>query len=122
MRSFVSFLLLFFACISIRAQHLPATIHSGLQGNFHVQGIAYDHEHDCMYMSFTTSLLKFDMQGHLLASIVGLTGHLGSIGINPDDDNSMVHWNISTMPLAVVLPVVWGYRTITGRDSNWHFN
>lgn len=85
MRSLFSCILVLFACISIKAQHLPTTVYSGLQGSFHVQGIAYDHNRDCIYMSFTTSLLKFDMQGNLLASIVGLTGHLGSIGINPDD-------------------------------------
>lgn len=67
------------------ADAFPADIFSGMMGKFHVQGIAYDHKRQCIYMSFTTSLVKFDMQGRILASVTGLTGHLGSIGINPDD-------------------------------------
>ena len=67
------------------AQNLPTTVKTGLQDKFHVQGIAYDHERNCMYMSFTTSLVKVDMQGRVLGSVEGLTGHLGCIPLNPDD-------------------------------------
>lgn len=69
----------------VHAQDLPRTIRTGLQDKFHVQGIAYDRERGCMYMSFTTSLLKVDMQGRVLGSVEGLTGHLGCISLNPDD-------------------------------------
>ena len=64
---------------------LPSQIYSGEHGKFHVQGIAYDAARQCMYMSFTTALLKFDMQGRLVASVEGLTGHLGCLAMNPDD-------------------------------------
>ena len=67
------------------AQKFPANIYSGLHGDFHVQGIAYDHQRRCVYLSVTTALLKLDLEGNLLASMTGLTGHMGSIGINPDD-------------------------------------
>ncbi len=67
------------------SQDLPLTVRTGLQDKFHVQGIAYDRERNCMYMSFTTSLLKVDMQGRILGSVEGLTGHLGCISLNPDD-------------------------------------
>lgn len=67
------------------AQDFPRTVKTGLQDKFHVQGIAYDHERNCMYMSFTTSLVKVDMQGRVLGSVDGLTGHLGCISLNPDD-------------------------------------
>lgn len=43
----------------------------------HVQGIASDGRH--MYFSFTTFLLKTDMQGNPLGSVGGLIGHLGCI-------------------------------------------
>ncbi|HBE55204.1 MAG TPA: hypothetical protein DDW22_04035 [Prevotellaceae bacterium] len=73
-------------CVSqVRAQNFPLTIRTGLQDKFHVQGIAYDRKRDCMYMSFTTSLVKVDMQGRVLGSVEGLTGHLGCISLNPDD-------------------------------------
>lgn len=64
---------------------LPREIYSGEQGAFHVQGIAADLEHGYFYFSFTTSLLKTDLQGNLLGSVVGMTGHLGCMSINPDD-------------------------------------
>lgn len=74
------------------AQHTPQThpalplqIESGPQGGHHVQGIAYDEARGCIYMSFTTSFLKLDLQGRLLGSVVGLTGHLGCMAFNPDD-------------------------------------
>lgn len=64
---------------------LPREVLTGEQGKFHAQGIAYDRRHQCIYVSFTTALLKFDMQGHLTGSVVGLTGHLGCMALNPDD-------------------------------------
>ncbi len=83
-------LTLLMTCIPLRAQvnadtKFPISIFSGLQGNNHVQGIAYDEKEECIYMSFTTSLIKVDMQGRLLGSVVGLTGHLGCIGLNQTD-------------------------------------
>ena len=68
-----------------RIDNLPHHIYSGEQGSFHVQGIAYDAKHQCMYMSFTTTLLKLDMQGRLIGSVEGLTGHLGCLSLNPED-------------------------------------
>lgn len=64
---------------------LPTEVYSGQQGKFHVQGIAYDARNKCFYMSFTTSLIKVDLQGRLIGSVVGLTGHLGCMALNPDD-------------------------------------
>ena len=64
---------------------LPRQIYSGEQGPFHVQGIAVDLEQGYIYFSFTTSLLKTDLQGKLLGSVVGMTGHLGCMTLNPDD-------------------------------------
>ncbi len=81
-----SLLLVFILCVFSLDSHLFAEgIYSGPQGSFHVQGIAYDREHQCMYMSFTTSLIKVDMHGRLLGSVQGLTGHLGCISLNPED-------------------------------------
>lgn len=50
---------------------LPRQIYSGEQGPFHVQGIAVDLDRGYMYFSFTTTLLKTDMQGNLLGSVEG---------------------------------------------------
>ena len=51
----------------------------------HVQGIAYDEEKDCMYMSFTSRFVKVDMQGNILASIDRIQGHLGAMTFNPQN-------------------------------------
>ena len=51
----------------------------------HVQGIAVDKERKYMYFSFTTSLVKTDMQGNVVGSVKGLAGHLGCIAYNEED-------------------------------------
>lgn len=58
---------------------LPSTIYSGLQGKNHVQGVVVDIERGYVYFSFTTLLLKTDLQGNYLGSVKGLTGHLGCL-------------------------------------------
>lgn len=65
-------------------KQLPS-IYSGLQGKFHVQGIAIDQTKGYMYFSFTTKLIKTDLQGNLIGSVEGLTGHLGCLTFNPED-------------------------------------
>ncbi|MBR2860716.1 MAG: hypothetical protein IKB86_02635 [Clostridia bacterium] len=56
----------------------------GMKGG-HVQGIATDKERRYMYFSFTTSLIKTDMQGNIIGSVKGLAGHLGCIAYNYED-------------------------------------
>ncbi len=51
----------------------------------HVQGIATDKERKYMYYSFTTALIKTDMDGNIIGSVKGLAGHLGCIAYNYDD-------------------------------------
>ena len=57
---------------------------AGISGG-HVQGIATDRERKYMYFSFTTKLVKTDMEGNIVGSVTGLTGHLGCIAFNYDD-------------------------------------
>lgn len=61
-------------CIKIR----------GINTN-HIQGIAVDKDRHFMYHSFTTCLLKTDMQGNIVGSVKGLAGHLGCIAYNYED-------------------------------------
>ena len=51
----------------------------------HLQGIAIDAEREYMYLSFTTSLVKADLSGRIVASVTGLVGHLGCIAYNYED-------------------------------------
>lgn len=51
----------------------------------HIQGIATDADRKYMYYSFTTCLIKTDMEGNIIGSVRGLAGHLGCIAFNCDD-------------------------------------
>lgn len=62
---------------------LPRAIYSGERGPFHVQGAVVDLQRGCVYFSFTTSLLKTDLQGRPIGSVTGLTGHLGCLTYDP---------------------------------------
>lgn len=64
---------------------LPDSIYSGKQGTFHVQGVAVDHDNGYVYFSFTDKLVKTDLEGKIVGSVVGLVGHLGCLEFNPDD-------------------------------------
>ena len=66
-------------------QDLPKKIEGGHYPQGHVQGIAVDTKQGFVYYSFTTSLVKTDLQGNLIGSVEGLTGHLGCIDISPED-------------------------------------
>ena len=59
--------------------NLPKQITSGYWKEGHVQGIAVDLEKGHIYFSFTTILLKTDLQGKPLGSVRNLAGHLGCI-------------------------------------------
>lgn len=51
----------------------------------HIQGIAIDKDRKYMYCSFTTELIKYNMNGEKVASVKGLLGHLGCIAYNYED-------------------------------------
>lgn len=51
----------------------------------HIQGIAIDHANGYTYYSYTTMLIKTDLAGHVVGSVVGLLGHLGDLDFNEAD-------------------------------------
>lgn len=61
---------------------LPDHIFSGNWKEGHVQGIAVDKQRGFVYYSFTTILLKTDLQGNPLASVKNIIGHLGCIAFD----------------------------------------
>ena len=56
-------------CCTPELSKLPREVFSGVRGPFHVQGIAVDLKNGYMYFSFTTELLKTDLQGKLIGSV-----------------------------------------------------
>ena len=74
--------LLLIAALFVPAQAaggVPNAIDSGVWHGGHCQGIAVDRENGFIYYSFTTELVKTDLQGNLIGSVTGLLGHLGCI-------------------------------------------
>ena len=68
--SLISLVLSVLSLLGARAQtSLPGVIHTGPQQSFHVQGVVVDVKHQCVYYSFTTSLLKTDLQGNVIGSV-----------------------------------------------------
>lgn len=85
MKKFLTCLAILASAFCAKAATLPTDIYSGLQGKNHIQGIAVDLKKGELYMSFTTSFVKTDLQGRLLGSLTGITGHLGCMTLNPQD-------------------------------------
>ena len=66
-------------------EKLPNSIYTGTWDEGHIQGIAVDTQRKFIYCSFTTCLVKLDMQGNLVGSVHGLIGHLGCLDFNDQD-------------------------------------
>ena len=64
---------------------MPRHINGGAWDTSHVQGMAIDTERQYMYFSFTQMLVKTDMQGNIIGTVTGLTGHLGDLDFNDID-------------------------------------
>ncbi len=64
---------------------MPVSIKSGNWTNGHIQGIAVDKVNGYIYYSFTTVLIKSKLDGTVIGSVEGLTGHLGCLDFNDED-------------------------------------
>ena len=60
-------------------------IFSGRWGNLHCQGMTMDKEKKFIYCSFTTKLVKTDVDGNVIGSVDNIVGHLGCIDFNDED-------------------------------------
>ena len=78
-------LLLATSAVAQNPASLPRKIESGPFKAGHIQGIAVDTEQKYMYYSYTTMLIKTDMQGNIVGSVTGLLGHLGDLDFNDED-------------------------------------
>ena len=60
-------------------------IFSGYWGKLHCQGMSMDKEKKFIYYSFTTKLVKTDIEGNIVGSVDRIIGHLGCIDYCDDD-------------------------------------
>ena len=81
-------MLLMAASVSLSAQistNLPKRIYvENNEKSSHVQGVAVDIKRGYAYFSFTTKLIKTDLQGRVVGSVTGLTCHLGCIDLDTE--------------------------------------
>src|SRR5690606_2357777 len=62
----------------------PTLIDAGNWPTSHIQGIAYDPVNKVMYHSFTTMLIKTDLDGNVLGTLEVWTGHHGDLAFAAD--------------------------------------
>lgn len=67
-------------------KNLPRSIRVSASTNktSHVQGVAVDIKNGYAYFSFTTELVKTDLQGNVIGTITGLTCHLGCLDLDTE--------------------------------------
>ncbi len=95
---------------------LPLKIFSGNWKTSHVQGIAVDTARQYIYYSFTTMLLKTDLQGHLIGWVDGLTGHLGCLDFN--DRDGRVYGSLEYKAEKAFYIAIFDVDKITGPGMN----
>lgn len=61
------------------------TLSGGAWNAGHVQGVAVDEKNGYIYYSFTTLLVKTDLEGNVIGTVGGFTGHLGDLDFNEAD-------------------------------------
>ena len=82
MRRIIAFLFAATLCLGAFSQNLPTRFDVKIKSKGHVQGMAIDTAARCFYLSFTTSLVKVDYEGNVLASIDSINGHLGAMSFD----------------------------------------
>ena len=85
LRTILTMIAMSFSIWHSAAQSLPTNIYSGPFKAGHIQGIALDKKNNHIYLSYTTMLVKCDLQGNILGSVTGLIGHLGDLSFNDED-------------------------------------
>lgn len=83
MKKIIALILVLGTAFSAAAQTLPTKFDVKIRTKFHVQGMAIDTTARCFYLSFTTSLVKTDYEGNVLAQIDSIPGHLGCMTFDP---------------------------------------
>ena len=95
---------------------LPRHINGGAWNTRHVQGMAIDTAREYMYFSFTSVLVKTDMQGNVIGTVTGLTGHLGDLDFN--DIDGRVYGSLEYKAQNAFYIAIFDVDKITRMDMN----
>ena len=74
-----------FSAPATKTPDVPGHLFGGAWPTGHVQGVAIDQKKGFAYYSFTQMLVKTDLEGNVIGTVQGLTGHLGDLDQNPAD-------------------------------------
>jgi hypothetical protein len=97
-------------------EDFPATIDAGAWPAGHVQGIAVDTENEFVYYSFTSMLVKTDLDGTVLGTVTGFTGHLGDLDFNEKDGR--VYGSLEYKAAESFYIAIFDVDLITGMDMD----
>ena len=78
--------------------------------------MAIDTAREYMYFSFTTVLVKTDMQGNVIGTVTGLTGHLGDLDFN--DIDGRVYGSLEYKAQNAFYIAIFDVDKITRMDMN----
>ncbi|MEG9247194.1 hypothetical protein V6S67_03775 [Arthrobacter sp. Soc17.1.1.1] len=97
-------------------EDFPATVNGGAWPAGHVQGIAVDAANEVVYYSFTTMLVKTDLEGTVLGTVTGFTGHLGDLDFNEKDGR--VYGSLEYKEAESFYIAIFDVDRITGMDMD----
>lgn len=89
-------------------------------GQFHAQGIAYDRQEDQFFISFTTSLVKADAQGKVIASVDKIHGHLGAITFDPETRKAYATLELKDDAIGAAISKGLGEKAYTKDKSTFY--
>ena len=95
---------------------LPLSLMGGDWDVKHCQGIAVDPAHNHVYYSYTSVLVKCDLDGNILGTVSGFTGHLGDLAL---DEDGYLYASYYPTGRAGFYIVMFNTKKITKTDISW---
>ena len=95
---------------------LPLSLMGGDWDVKHCQGIAVDPEKSVVYYSYTSILVKCDMDGNVLGTVSGFEGHLGDLALG---DDGFLYCSYYPTGRAGFYIVMFDTKRITKPDLSW---
>ena len=95
---------------------LPLSLMGGDWDVKHCQGIAVDSAHNHVYYSYTSVLVKCDLDGNIIGTVSGFTGHLGDLAL---DEDGYLYASYYPTGRAGFYIVMFNTKKITKENISW---